>query len=238
MRLGIFANTLRCGSSGDTSLLMAPAAIDGDCRSTLRIYSFKVFEDNDLLIDLVPSLKGDIAGFYDRQNDVFYGSVIGSLAYGGDILMLEDDPYVSAPDGGVSVNVGYTMTPETRIEVDFAVLGANGSQQQFVFESGSTAANNLMTRVYVNGANGLSWTYDDTQNYTVFIEGSQIPVAPVTRRKAFLDSYRSEVGMVTYGITNVLRTMSTTRTCSSKTHFISSRMRPPLANLPKCAYTE
>lgn len=222
--LGIFADTVACGSADDTSLLATPAAITAVRMAKLRIYSFKIYEGEELLFDLVPARKGDVSGFYDRQSEAFYGSVTGPLASGGDVLELEDDPYVSAPEGGVSIDTGYTMTPETRLEIDYAIMARNGAAQQFVFESGSASASDLMTRIYVNGSNGYSWTFSDTYNYTVFVDNAQVQVSPGTRRQVALDSVAGTVCMTTYGITNAWRAMETSRTCDSKStlHLLSN----------------
>ena len=184
--------------------------------SKARIYSFKIYEGAALVRDLVPCRKGGRAGFYDQVSKEFYTDCgDGGLTTGGDgVLILEDDPYVVASDGGVSVMTGYQPTPKTCIELDYALL--ENTKDQFLFESGSTSSSDLLFRLYVNGQNGTSWSCDDTKNFTkIGNDGTDRDIHVGQRCRATLDSNNGKIVFVWGNVTNANWSMETTRTVNS-----------------------
>ena len=64
--------------------------------SSAKIYSFQIYEDDALVRDYVPAARDGKHGLYDRVGGLFLvDGVSGTdLGYGGDVLALDDDPYV------------------------------------------------------------------------------------------------------------------------------------------------
>ena len=173
---------------GDTE---TASGATGRYQTKAKIYWVKIYEGDELKVDLVPSVKGGTAGFYDEKSGSFYASASAKpLAAGGEGLkVLEDDPYVAAPEGNVSVITDYLMTPTTKIEADFTYLQTTDTQQ-FIFEAGDSAK--PYGRVYLNGSRNLSCTFDDTPTYVAFDpekDGtSRLPVVAGVRLQVSLDS--------------------------------------------------
>lgn len=142
-----------------------------------KIYSVKIYEtENGVetpVRDLVPCIKGDRIGFYDRLSGVFYGgqSTLGGLASGGDnIMTLQDDGYLQTPSSNkssehIAFNTGYCMTHDSRIEVDFQWLG---TPVDLLF--GAWRDSQLATGFWIN-ANVFSFILNDggykTYNSTI-----------------------------------------------------------------------
>ena len=132
-----------------------------------KIYSVKIYETANgvetLVRDLVPCIKGDSIGFYDRLSDVFYGeqSTLGGLASGGDnIMTLQNDGYLQTPSSNnskekIAFNTGYCMTHDSRIEVDFQWLG---TPKDLLF--GAWRDSQLATGFWIN-ANVFSFILND-----------------------------------------------------------------------------
>lgn len=161
------------------------AAGDGNQHVKARIYSVKIYEDDALVHELVPCLKGRDAGFKDEKAGGFlYGQGKYELACGGDgVKTIPDDGYLQS-SGSQYFNTGYHMNPASRIEVDFQypsapngnlLFGAygdigmsaffwnDGSPKQYKFQvkdGGYAGAANLNTGVYCS----------DTNRYTAVID--------------------------------------------------------------------
>ena len=108
------------------------AAGDGNQHVKARIYSVKIYENDDLVHDLVPCLKGRDAGFYDKKADGFlYGQGKYDLVCGGDgVKTISDDGYLQS-SGSQYFNTGYMLKPTSRIEVDFQY--PNAATANFLF---------------------------------------------------------------------------------------------------------
>ena len=193
--------------------------VKGAYLAKARIYTFKVYEGDDLLLDLVPCRKGGQGGFYDTKSGDFYPSVTASdLVAGGDgVMELEGDPYVSSPDGKVSVMTDYLVNPDTCIEADFAFIDGE-TTQQFLFESDDTG--NPYGRIYVTGQLNVGWTFHDTAAYSSFLSVADgktaIPLVAGKRMRAVLDGGNSTVLLTCAGVTNACSEMTGTRTKTGK----------------------
>ena len=96
------------------------AAGDGNQHVQAKIYSVKVYENDMLVHDFVPCMKGRDAGFYDEKTGEFrYGKGQCELVCGGDgVKTIPDDGYLQS-SGSQYFNTDYKMNPNSRIEVDF-----------------------------------------------------------------------------------------------------------------------
>ena len=182
--------------------------------SSLRVFRVKVYDDDVLTHDYVPCKRGTDVGFYDLETKAFFGRICGdALTCGGDILTIEDDPYVSSPDGLVTVMTGYTVTPDTCLEADFCL--DSDAVQQYAFEAGPSGT--PVGRLYVSGGKTLKWFWGDTATSVDVSGDSANTVANVVgaRRRLTLDSFNNSGSFASYGLTNATFTMPTTRTKDS-----------------------
>lgn len=84
-----------------------------------RIFSVKIYEDNEIKHDFRPCVKGRDAGFRDSQTGGFvYGKGPRDLVASGNCPRMADDVYVESKSGQ-TLNTGYCMKNTSRIEVDF-----------------------------------------------------------------------------------------------------------------------
>ena len=197
--LGLFAKT-----SND-------AGTTGEYKSSMRVYSLKIYESGTLVNDYVPCLKGGREGLYDKVSGLFVSEPLNALAYGGDIMQIEDDAYVSSPNGNVSVDTGYYASSNTCIEADFDFID-DTTTQQFVFET-DRGTNVIVGRIYITGGTNYGWTYADNGNYT----STAVVLSSRARRKAIIDAYNKKVAFVTCGTTNYTAAMSGSMTTCART---------------------
>ena len=108
------------------------AAGDGNQHVQAKIYSVKVYENDVLVHDFVPCIKGRDAGFYDEKTGDFrYGTGQYELVCGGDgVKTIPDDGYLQS-SGSQYFNTDYKMNPNSRIEVDFQY--PNAATANFLF---------------------------------------------------------------------------------------------------------
>lgn len=84
-----------------------------------RVYSFKIYDKGVLVRDMVPYGRGAVTGMLDRCSSKVYVS-----ARGNPFVLGTDDGTVRSHRGwanGQIVDTGYCMTPQTKIELDFAL---------------------------------------------------------------------------------------------------------------------
>ena len=166
------------------------AAGDGNQHVQAKIYSVKVYENDVLVHDFVPCMKGRDAGFYDEKTGDFrYGTGQYELVCGGDgVKTIPDDGYLqSRSSGSQYFNTDYKMNPNSRIEVDFqypnaattggllfgswkkesdgmsAFMWNNGTPMQYEFQvkdGGYAGAANLLTGVYCSDTNRFTAVID------------------------------------------------------------------------------
>ena len=115
-------------------------------------------------------------------------------------------------DGTDYVQTNYMPKHDTCFELDFMIF-ENTSQQFLVCGGGPQGnANDLMTRIYVNGAGGYSWAFANDYNYTPFPENSQVLVESGRRMQAIVDGYNNKTALKSEGVTLTEKTMTTTHT--------------------------
>ena len=145
-----------------------------------------------------------------------------------------EDPYVASSTEAIttgnsySIDTGYLVGPQTRIDADFEFLGrtadypdtsrAEGSQtyQQFVYASEGP----FISRIYINGSTGngaIAWSHSDAGNWT----STGITMTPGVRYQTRVDPYENVVtltadGVETYSPSNPFGSLTATQT-STKT---------------------
>lgn len=207
-----------------------PIAIFGDFKNELatqtdhtgnsvKVYRLKMWKGSELKHDYVPRLVDGIPGFRDLVDGAFV--TCEGLTYGGRIVKEKGDAYVESTTGSRYFDTGYKITPDTRIDADYAFILHNNTPQQFVFEGGSEK----IVRVYTSGSRTNdsvnSWSFQDgSGNFT----GSGVYLEANVRRYYTLDGYNKKVAASTAGYTNYTATMSTTnaKTNSKTTKLFSN----------------
>ena len=199
----------------------------------MKLYRIKFFTDGTLVHDYLPCVKGGVPGLRDQVDGVFVTSEnVGALSVGGDVETIEDDPWIALPDnnqtnGWQFVDTGYRPTPNTRFEVDYALLrnyteSLSGNGDWTVFSAYSTQSNNASTANYsvfnfYYCKNGALWSCGGDNWISL---GSAFP-KPVDdkdiRRMAVLDAKNKTFVLTTAGFTNCTGTCAGFRDFDYKT---------------------
>lgn len=133
--------------------------------ASVKLYSLAVYDGGTLVRDLVPYGRGAVTGLLDRCSGKVY---VNSRAEANPFVLDTDDGYVRSDrtkNSGQWLDTGYTCGPNTKIEVDFAMLATN--VQQRVFGAGSSNMDGLITDFYVNGGGVLAygWANDTGEGH-------------------------------------------------------------------------
>ena len=142
----------------------------------MKLYGFKVYEDDVLVHDYAPAFRGSITGLVDTVTGTFLYDTRasgGALTGSGNLVEVEDDPYIES-DGTSAINLGISASPKLKVEIDYELTdvtdptpdGSNHYQQR-LFGEDTTSATPRMS-VYVNGnkiiavATGDGWDAKST----------------------------------------------------------------------------
>ena len=184
-----------------------------DTPSKARIYGAKFYKNGALVCNLVPCVKGGVAGFRDIVGGAFHSAEynVSGLTAGGDVERIPDDGFIElagndqtqadGAKGGHFIDTGYTPGPNTRIEFDYA-LAANrtGSGDWFLLQAG----NSTETVALYQNANAMGACLG-----TAMWKGVGLPSqanAAFVRRTAVFDSQNKAVTMRTAGYANYANT--------------------------------
>ena len=200
-----------CTKAATIPLVLCAVASSADVTqiascASVKIYSFKVYEQGVLARDFKPCLQAGVPGLRDSETGIFVkDDRVGAaaLAYGGDIESHEDGYVESA--GGQCVNSRYFMNPGTKVEIDYALTDATvNSQWRLVGADGGGC--NAYSAIYIGGG-GVSFGTGDS-----FI-GHGTGVAPdLLRHTCVIDSPNNKYYYVTGVTTNWTGTIASTRT--------------------------
>lgn len=184
-----------------------------DNPSKARIYGAKFYKNGALVCNLVPCVKGGVAGFRDTESGTFHSAEynVSGLSAGGDVERIPDDGFIElygndqtksdGEKGGHYIDTGYTPGPNTRIEFDYA-LAANrtGSGDWYLLQAG----NSTETVALYQNANAIGACLG-----TAMWKGVGLPSqanAAFVRRTAIFDSQNKAVTMLTAGYANYANT--------------------------------
>lgn len=153
-----------------------------------RIYSFKIYEDDELKINLIPCLQtsGNIFGFYDSINNTFYPSIAWD-SFEGDASTTSVDtadwvmnllPATSSTIGGVKIGSGIGVAADGTISTP--VMGASGTNHSsgLVPDPGSTAGTTKFLR------EDGTWAEPESGGET-YEAGNGIEITEVTHEDEF-----------------------------------------------------
>ena len=207
--------------------LKSNSATDSIANSKVRLYDLKVYEGGALVHHYIPCIRDGLAGVYDTESGGFFTDSRYPLASGGDIMLFnddDDDPYVSSPEGGVSVETLYRANTDSCFDVEFQLFDDGNDPQQFAFETASGGAN-ICGRVYINGSKGCSYSYSNSgAYYNIGNSKAYLRLQPGARHRAILDAYNRTVTYYSCGITNASHAMEYTALTNSLTQPASTRL--------------
>ena len=143
----------------------------------MKLYGFKVYEDDALVHDYAPAFRGSITGLVDTVTGTFLYDTraSGGLFTGsGNLVEMEDDPYIES-NGTSAINLGVSASPKLHVEIDYALTdvtdptpdSTSNHYQQRLFGEDSNSSTPRMS-VYINGskviavATGDGWDAKET----------------------------------------------------------------------------
>lgn len=178
-----------------------------------RIYGAKFYRNGALVVNLVPCVKGDVAGFRDTIGGRFHSAEfnVSGLTAGGEVERIPDDGYIELAGndqtkadgerGGHFIDTGYTPGPNTRIEFDYALAASRSeSGDWYLLQAG----NSTETVALYQNANAFGACLG-----SAMWKGVGLPSqanAALVRRTAVFDSANKAVTMLTAGYANYANT--------------------------------
>ena len=184
-----------------------------DTPSKARIYGAKFYKNGALVCNLVPCVKGGVAGFRDTVGGRFHSAEynVTGLSAGGDVERIPDDGFIELAGndqtqadgarGGHFIDTGYTPGPNTRIEFDYALAAdRSGSGDWFLLQAG----NSTETVALYQNANAFGACLGTAMWKSVGLP-SQANAALV-RRTVVFDSQNKAVTLTTAGYANYANT--------------------------------
>lgn len=165
-----------------------------------RIYSARIYEDGQLVKELLPYVKNGQPGFRDSFSGAFVGMAGGTkkpfLKAGGDVARdpASSDAYVES-DGTQVLNTGYFVTTGTRIEVDFQPLDM--SENKLIYGAWDKASSGIRYCGWHDGGNLKCILGGDgtSPNHSVC-------ALDLSRHVSVLDVRNLKLHLVTGGVTN------------------------------------
>lgn len=151
--------------SGESTYPLAVCAYASNAEGTAfglfakaKVFGAKVYESNELVMDLVPRVYCGEAGLYDLVGGQFYPSSIPGtqFLFGGDF----ESPYIES-DGTQFINTGYNPKITSKFVIDYAIRGVNtsyteGGDVQARLIAAAETDGALVSTIYVAGTAGGS----------------------------------------------------------------------------------
>ena len=126
---------------------------------------------------------------------------------GAGVVRVGDDGFLQAT-GNQAINTGYFVKPSTRIVVDYAFTSATPTQQRVFGAASDDASAGLSCAHYINGSGYYAWALQDGKGNWQSLDVT----ATTDRRTLDLDSYNSQVRLLTGTTVTKSSTFSTKRT--------------------------
>lgn len=130
-----------------------------------KLYSMKIFDGETLVRDFIPYGFGATTGLYDRVN-----GKVHEKTQGNPFVIGTDDAYVRGSETAPAyVNTGVTPTPDTKVEIDFAMMSATANSRVFGNLGGSAFCMDL--HVDKDGSGNFFYSMQDgrTGGYTTSV---------------------------------------------------------------------
>ncbi len=168
-----------------------------------KVYSFRLFDKGALIRDMIPYGRGAVTGLLDRCSGKVYTNMRSS---GNPFILGTDDSYVRSDRtkrGGQWIDTGYYANPETKIEVDFALLDVTNTLQRIF---GADTVNGLGISLYASSSKKFGWCCRD---YPPAWHDTGIPLDGV-RRRIIVDVPNAKVSIMKHGETEYEADIDTT----------------------------
>lgn len=127
-----------------------------------RIFTFKIYESDTLVVDLVPCLNdSDVPGLYDMVSEVFYPSASGTdFTYDPDTVVTHDSITIDANCGSGLIynNNALSLNPGSGLSID----PSNNQKLNVNLADGLSIKNTSTNAIKINTGDGLS--VDSTTN--------------------------------------------------------------------------
>lgn len=127
-----------------------------------RIFTFKIYESDTLVVDLVPCLNdSDVPGLYDMVSEVFYPSASGTdFAYDPDAVVTHDSITIDANRGPGIIydNNALSLNPGAGLSIDVT----DNQKLNVNLADGLSIKNTSTNAIKINTGDGLS--IDSTTN--------------------------------------------------------------------------
>ena len=181
----------------------------------MKVYGVKIWESGTLVKDFVPCLSSGIPGLRDVINKTFVTGINPTkVKYGGDILEM-DDGYIDIGDklsdgtNGQSLYLypSYQFGPQTRMELDYALLTNSLSTGPFLFSAYNGSKKNM--EIWSNGGY-YAFTINGDQIYGTSKIGDfqYVPAKDTAGVRRTLSMNSNSVAIITAGYTNAVKTVT------------------------------
>lgn len=192
----------------------------------MKVFGVKIWESGTLVKTYVPCIRSGIPGLKvivgddvaHPQNVMFVTGVdVSKVKYGGDILVEKDDAHIDLEneikDTGYGKNMcidtDYIVGPQTRVELDYALLTGWSSSSKWSVNPCLFAANGM--DLWVFGSNDGCYAYSLSTGGNQYYGSNRGEIANMSaatdygiRRTAAMNS--NSVWFVTAGFTNAVGT--------------------------------
>ena len=181
----------------------------------MKVYGVRIWESGTLVKDFVPCLSSGIPGLRDVINKTFVTGIDPSkVKYGGNILEM-DDGHIDIGDklsdgtNGQSLYLypSYLFGPQTRMELDYALLTNSISTTPFLFSAYNGSDKKM--EIWSNGGY-YAFTINGTQIYGTSNIGDfqYVPANNTAGARRTLSMNSNSVAIITAGYTNAVKTVT------------------------------
>ena len=178
-------------TSGTPLALFGSMAADGQAfqsgnRSSIRLYSLAIYDDDVLVRDFIPYGAGAVTGLLDRCTGKVYRPTTkptpnAPFATGNFKLGADDGCVMSSlkSPADQGLDTGIVATPNTKIEVDFTLLNPTGGDSVFGVDSQDGG---LQFDFRLNKNKNFCWNFQDEQQT---LTSMSVVATPADRRIVF-----------------------------------------------------
>ena len=167
-----------------------------------KIYRLKIFEKKVLIADFIPAKKGQLIGFFENVEGVFYTSVGNSpLISGPEVLY--DDAYqeieyiegnATNTKDGPYINTGNILNQDAMIIADFQYVNATNHISSAIFGSRSSSNTNCFGFMVRNESttpndNTLRWRFDYGTKQTAYPSSA----TKLDKNRQFVTAFKNEL---------------------------------------------
>lgn len=214
---------------GSETLKIASHAFGTNNFAAIKIYGIRIYEDGVKMRDYSPLVKGGVAGFRDMVTGTFLAGV--ALTASSNTPVEEDDPYLATDGESLYVDTHWLVTPQTRFELDYALIDDYSSTDSVYLFGGSGQSPSWFTAFFRAGndsvATGVGFANGvDANNNANWKTGhlGELALKKDIRHTAVVDNANGWVGTLLAGVTNSYSTATSAASFQSGTIKIASHV--------------